>query len=217
MSVAEQQAGTSPRSGRPRDRQADRAILRAALHLLAEHGYDALTVEGVAAASGVAKTTIYRRYASKRELVAAALASLVADHPVAPETGDPRADLLAVVRSAIDVAAGDEVGYVLLGTLLATERREPQLLALFREVVLAPRLERAAHALRRGIDAGMLRADLPVETAIELAMGALLARHLVGRQPDESWLDDVMTILWTGAVARPIPGLPRSGEPGGAA
>jgi AcrR family transcriptional regulator len=217
MTVDGQQPGTSPRSGRPRDRQVDRAILRAALHLLVEHGYDALSVEGVAAASGVAKTTIYRRYASKRELVAASLALLVAGHPVAPETGDPRADLRAVVRSAIDVTTGDEVGYVLLGTLLATERREPQLLALFREVVLGPRLERAAHALRRGIDAGTLRADLPVEAAIELAMGALLARHLVGRQPDESWLDDVMAILWTGAMARPIPGPTHSGKPGGAA
>lgn len=217
MNVEQREPGTSARSGRPRDRQADEAILQATLRLLAEQGYDALSVEGIAADSGVAKTTIYRRYAGKRELVAASLASLVAGHPVAPETGDPRADLLAVVRSAIDVAAGDEVGYALLGTLLATERREPQLLALFREVVLAPRLERAAHALRRGIDTGTLRADLPVEATIELAMGSLLARHLVGRQPDESWLDDVMRVLWTGAAALPAPAPASSGKPAGAA
>ena len=73
------------RAGRPRDPAADRAILDATLHLLAEQGYQAMSIEGVAAASGVSRPTVYRRYASKADLVAAALAGL----PSGPEVELP--------------------------------------------------------------------------------------------------------------------------------
>ena len=57
--------------GRPRDPQADRAILMQTLRLLAEQGYAAMSVESVAAAAGVGKATLYRRYRDKRDLVVA--------------------------------------------------------------------------------------------------------------------------------------------------
>ena len=66
----------NPRPGRPRDPGVDRAIVRATLNALAEQGYRGMSVEGVAAAAGVGKTTIYRRYASKEEMVVAALSTI---------------------------------------------------------------------------------------------------------------------------------------------
>jgi AcrR family transcriptional regulator len=72
-------AATSARArGRPRDPAIDRAILDAALRLLAEQGYDGMSLEAVAGAAGVGKTTIYRRYPGKRELVVAAISSIAA-------------------------------------------------------------------------------------------------------------------------------------------
>ena len=57
------------RPGRPRDPSRDEAIFAATLALFAEHGYAGVSIEGVAARAGVGKATIYRRYASKAQLV----------------------------------------------------------------------------------------------------------------------------------------------------
>src|ERR1041384_7641287 len=65
-----------PPRGRPRDPSRDEAIIDAAIGVLVRDGYDRLSMEGVAAAAGVGKTTIYRRWSSKAELVIDAMATL---------------------------------------------------------------------------------------------------------------------------------------------
>src|SRR5262245_29903721 len=62
--------------GRPRDPSRDQAIIDASIDLLVSEGYDRLTMEGVAAAAGVGKATVYRRWGSKAELVIDAMATL---------------------------------------------------------------------------------------------------------------------------------------------
>ena len=83
--------------GRPRDPHADDAILAAARELLVEVGFERMTVTDVAARAGVGRPTVYRRYASKEELVAASVEALRSDEPT-PDTGslcgDIRAELL---------------------------------------------------------------------------------------------------------------------------
>src|SRR3954470_10481146 len=87
------------RRGRARSTQADRAIFAATRTLLDEAGYHGLTVEGVAAEAGVAKTTIYRRYANKALLVLDAMLQAARDAPVAlPDTGSFRDDLVAIAH-----------------------------------------------------------------------------------------------------------------------
>src|SRR6476469_2026219 len=87
-------ASASPRRGRPRSQANDDAILEAAVQLLGEVGFSRLSMEGVAAAAGVSKPTLYLRYASKAELVAAAFTAVRMG--AAPAlTGDLRADLVA--------------------------------------------------------------------------------------------------------------------------
>ena len=80
--------------------EADEAILRAALELLAENGYRALTMESVRERSGVGKATLYRRYGSKEELVAAAIVHLNSDIPLPEDTGSVAGDFAATAQAS---------------------------------------------------------------------------------------------------------------------
>ena len=88
--------------GRPREARTDRAILRAALELIAEQGVHRFRTDDVAGRAGVGKGAIYRRYRSKDELVTAAIAALVSEIAV-PDTGSTQADVLALMREAVEV------------------------------------------------------------------------------------------------------------------
>ena len=79
--------------------EADEAILQAALELLAEDGYRALTMERVRERSGVGKATLYRRYGSKEELVRAAIVHLNADIPLPEDTGSLAGDFAATAQA----------------------------------------------------------------------------------------------------------------------
>ena len=87
--MATQQPESAPSAGRPRSEEAHQAILDATLELLAEVGFSALTVEGVASRAGVGKATIYRRWASKLPLVVEAFGELPALEDA--DTGSRRA------------------------------------------------------------------------------------------------------------------------------
>ncbi len=89
--------------GRPRDPAIDAAIRKAALDIVAERGYGTLTMEGVAARSGASKQAVYRRYASKGELLLAALDSVLHETLPTPDTGSLREDLLLLIRAGFDM------------------------------------------------------------------------------------------------------------------
>ena len=107
-----------------------------------------MSIEGVAAAAGVGKPTIYRRYPSKRELVVAAMSSLAASLPAPPDTGDVRADLLAFLEPAFGVFQSG-VGFAMLGALLVKERDDPALMDLFRSRIVRPRMHTVAEIVRQ--------------------------------------------------------------------
>jgi AcrR family transcriptional regulator len=114
------EATSTPRPlGRPRDERADRAILAAALELMAEHGVRDLRMDDVAERAGVGKATIYRRYRSKDELITDAVAALVSEITV-PDTGSTRADLLALMRRAVKMYRGSVEAGVMPGLVDAT-------------------------------------------------------------------------------------------------
>ena len=128
-------APTTRGQGRPRDPAADQAILEATRTLLVQQGYDRLSIEGVAAVAKVGKTTIYRRYRSKRELVVAAISTLVASIEPPADTGNTRQMLEDLVVRTFEVMQRDGLAFSLIGTLLTKEREDPELVALFREPV----------------------------------------------------------------------------------
>src|SRR6185369_5483706 len=86
------------RPGRPRSADVDRAIIGATLDLLVDEGYNALTVEAVAARAGVGKTTVYRRWANKDELIADALSSVNDELMPMPTEGTVRERLVMVLE-----------------------------------------------------------------------------------------------------------------------
>src|SRR3954454_16206497 len=90
--------------GRPLDPEVDEAIVAAATRQFLEHGIQRMTVPGVAAAAGVAKTTVYRRYSTPAQLALAAIGRLTASDQGA-DTGSTRDALLQLlegVRQRID-------------------------------------------------------------------------------------------------------------------
>ena len=112
------------RPGRPRSEAAHQAILAAAVALLREVGYDAVTMDGIAARAGVGKATVYRRWATKEELVVEAITSLVRAFPV-PDTGTTEGDLMALMRRILAMYADPATGLLLSGLVAAKARSAP--------------------------------------------------------------------------------------------
>lgn len=189
-------------AGRPRDPVVDEAILRSAIDMLLERGYDELSVERVAAAASVGKTTIYRRFPTKRDLVVAAVSS-VADSIAPPaDTGDTRADLAAFVRGTFGAVTHGGLMYVIVGTALVKERQDPALLTLIRERVLRPRVRLAVGILRLGQERGEIRPDADLELTAQSIAGALLSRHVGGFGADDAGLERIIDGVWRGIAVR---------------
>jgi AcrR family transcriptional regulator len=176
--------------GRPPDPEADQRIIQAAQKLLADEGFARMSIEGVAAESGVAKTTIYRRFSDKADLATAAIGGLVQLAVPAP-VGNAYEDLLAQLefnRRSIDMA--------FVGVLLAEEPRNPQLLATFRERVILPRLEIFRQILAGGVERGELRADLDFDAVRDVVLGAIFVHHIVEGRPAGDWPRRVLDSVW---------------------
>jgi AcrR family transcriptional regulator len=195
--------GLRPRVGRPRDPACDVAILQATLDLFAAEGYAAVSMEGVAARAGVGKATIYRRYATKAELVVAAVrqGALMDDH--LPETGNLRADLVGMMRPLVDRLRGAD-GKLL--TMFAVERfRNPDLADEFDRSIVGKKREHLRHLVRSAIERG----ELPPSTDVELiaeAAPALLWHHALYGLPMEGDLLDRILDLVLPRAAPPIGG-----------
>jgi AcrR family transcriptional regulator len=186
-----------PTPGRPRDARADRAILTATLELIAAVGIGDLRVDDVADRGGVGKAAIYRRYASKDELVAAAITALVSEISV-PDTGSTRDDLLALMREAVAVY-NDPVHAGVMPSLVAAMRHQPELASAVREGLLTKRREALRAVLDRGVARGDLRADLDVELALDVLGGPLFYRLLITGGPlDDSLVAGVAELILRG-------------------
>ena len=185
------------RRGRPRDPEADQAILQTTLKLLTEHGYAGLSVERVAAEAGVGKTTIYRRYTTKEELVTAAVGALKDELGPPPNTGDVRADIVEmIVRSHAILVRGP--GFAMIGALLVEERRNPQLIESFRERIIRPRRDDVITLLKRGVERGQVRADADLAVAAHAILGAILANHIFGTPDSAELIEHTIETVWHG-------------------
>jgi AcrR family transcriptional regulator len=175
---------TSRGRGRPRSAARDDAILTAAVDALRRHGYSRMSMEGVAAAAGVSKPTLYLRYGSKAELAAAAFARVRLGGVPAP-TGDLRADLVAQLRHLR--SSLDGLGMALVGVCLAEEDHLPDLIDELRARSLRPGRQLMRDALADAQERGDLPPDADLETAIEIAFGAYYARYIAGEPFDDGW------------------------------
>lgn len=164
---------------------AAQAILDAARELLAEKGVRGLTVEGVAARAGVAKTTVYRRYRSKDELALAVLIDMVEAVVAVPDLGDAREELVTFVGKAVTILRTTLMGRVMQG-LVSELATDPELARAFREQVVSLRVGELRRLVARGIARGDLRPGTDTELLHELLFGPVYYRLLLGGAP----LDD---------------------------
>jgi AcrR family transcriptional regulator len=194
----ELQAAAERPVGRPRDARADRAILQATLELIAEVGVHEFRTEDVAARAGVGKGAIYRRYRSKDELVTAAVAALVSEEIALPNTGSTRADLIALMREAVDLYRGD-LASRLMPNLVGAMAQKPELARTVRERFLAGRRAALAEVLQRGVERGELDPELDLELALDVLGGPLFYRLLVTGGPiDEQLAEGVADLILRG-------------------
>jgi AcrR family transcriptional regulator len=190
---------TIPRGGgRPRLARIDEAVLKSTLRHLAERGYAGMSVNAIAAELGVSKPTIYLRWPSKVDLAIAAVTSLYVDQPEA-STGDVRTDLVAHVRSVQRVHA--TVGIGLTATVLGEQQSNPALIAAFRERAVRPSRQRARRILQAGIRRREIRADVDVDAAVNMLVGALYAAYLAGNERGFD-AESVVDTLLAGLVGR---------------
>lgn len=169
----------SEQTGRPRDPVIDRAIIAAALEEVAELGYAAATMAGIARRAAVPKSTVYRRWESKQDLVVEAMGHV---GPARHWTwsGDARADLLGQMTDLVARWQDPESAAVML-SLITEVSRSPELFAVWDERVLAPFRRRVAAVLSHGIETGQLRDDVDVglvaEMMLALPLHIALAPH----------------------------------------
>jgi AcrR family transcriptional regulator len=197
------ESAAPPRKGRPRSADADRAILAATRTVLAEQGWPGLTMGDVAARAGVAKTTLYRRWPSKNDLVVAAVAVLF-DELEMSDLGSLQADIEAVVQQFADLLAQPESQAALLA-LFAEATRDPALRLRVREAITDPQKQ----LVRQGRAAAQARGELPpdqnpaqacadVDVIFDTIAGAVEHRMLVSGEPaSPEWIRRFTTLLLT--------------------
>ncbi|MEH0931604.1 TetR/AcrR family transcriptional regulator [Micromonospora sp. CPCC 205558] len=172
----------APRSpGRPRSIRADEAIIEATLDLLAEgSSIEVLSIEAIAARAGVGKATIYRRWAGKDALLLDALRRLKGIM-AQPEGHSVREDLVLLV-GAIGKNVDPRAAKIMPCLVPAVNRSGDQF-QLYQSII-APRRQLMREVLRRGIDEGVLRADIDVEVTMALLTGPMLIQRVLQWNPD---------------------------------
>lgn len=194
--------------GRPRSEQSRRAILSAAYEAMAETGFAALSVEGIARKAGASKATVYRWWPSKAAVVLDALQEHTDGYPGFRHSGDTRADLTEELRGVV-AFYGSAAGAALLD-LIAQSRFDASLAKALRERFIMARRAETTEVLRAGIASGQLRPDLDVEVTMDAIWGSVYYKLLVSHTPlTATYADQVLATIWP-VLAAPTHGRKRS-------
>ncbi|WP_216591190.1 TetR/AcrR family transcriptional regulator [Streptomyces brasiliscabiei] len=195
--------------GRPRNAAADTAILAATREALVDLGWSKLTLGDVATRAGVAKTTLYRRWAGKNELVVDAVAELF-DELRLPDRGSLAADIEGVVLQFAAILARPEAKSGLMAVIAESTRDDA-----LRERIRASIVDRQKRLVLEGRARALTRGELPpepdpatatrtVDLIFDVVAGAVVHRTLVSAErADEQWVRDFTTLLLQGLRRAP--------------
>lgn len=188
--------------GRKRDHSRDPEILDAALDVLAEVGYDRMTMDMVAARAKAGKATVYRRWPSKADLVVEAVACMKkvdTDPASLPDTGTLRGDLIAMMRPHTIVDAEKKLR--VMAGLVSMLAQSPEFADAVNAAIVEPRASINRVFLQRAVDRGEIPADVDIEQLAILAPSMVAYRVLVLRKPvDRAFLLGVLDDILLPAV-----------------
>ncbi|MEV7979773.1 TetR/AcrR family transcriptional regulator [Streptomyces sp. NPDC086519] len=192
---------TARRSRITPEREAE--LYEAVLDLLREVGYDALTMDAVAARTKSSKATLYRQWGGKAELVAKAVRYQKPGALGEIDTGSLRGDLHALTLRSDDCDM--EQSSALMRGLAMAIHGNPDLLNAFKEHLIEPEMAQFHQVLRRAIDRGEIRADNPaIDFVMHMMIGGFAARSLIDEQPPTQ----AFLLSYIDAVVLPALGAP---------
>jgi AcrR family transcriptional regulator len=197
-----QESPTPPRRrGRPRSESAHRALLEATLREFVARGYEAMSLEAIAAAAGVSKLTLYRHWESKLALVRELLQSVSDETPI-EDQGSLEENLRVLLREAYQASITSLAGQI-IPRLVEEVASHPELLEVYQKEILRPRLERLKVLIARAHERGELREDLPFPILADMFAGPIFY-HLTVLALVESNLSDDVPELLTQAILKGI-------------
>ncbi|HAG82211.1 MAG TPA: TetR family transcriptional regulator [Cyanobacteria bacterium UBA12227] len=170
--------------GRPRSIKSHQAMLQATLELLAEVGFDAMSIDAIAIRAGVSKTTIYRRYTSKEELVADAIES-VREEILIPDTGNLQGDIDALIQNAAQITLSP-LGRQTVAMIISSASSNAQFAQIYWTKYLQPRRKTFAVVLERAKARNEIPTDLDSDLVFDMMSGIMLYA-LIFQQNSESW------------------------------
>jgi len=174
----------------------DARILSVTLDLVRTRGPRAVSIEAVAATAGIAKTTIYRRYEGRDDLLRAAIESSSAEVSIPSDL--PTYETFRWILRDAGSMADNMVGRGAAASIILGEHPDSD------EMVRAMIKARAASLttfLHARVATGDLRADLDIGLTATILLGALLGQIVRGDALDDAWADSVLVLLWPGIRA----------------
>ncbi len=194
--------------GRPRSAQAHKAIIDATLELLAEEGFQGLSIEAVAARAGVGKTTIYRRWASKDELVMDAIREVQVNLSVI-DTGNFRNDLVTFFKTAYQGVMAHPLLEQLVLKFIGDYQTNPEIFQVFFRQIVIPRFQYFFHRVEQAKARGEIRKDIDPKLVMDLVAGALFFHWIVTRNfmPTSStspveWMEQMIDAILQGIATK---------------
>jgi AcrR family transcriptional regulator len=179
VKTAQRQASAG--RGRPRDPAADEAILRAALELFVEHGVEGASFEQIARRAGVARTTVYRRWSSREDLLAQAM-EVAREAPERSLTAAARVPLRRMADELINALSemATRRGYLrTVAKLVGSVPDSPKLMSVYWNTYLIPRRRMVAEIIGRARARGAIAKDADSETLLDMIGGAIMYHLLI--------------------------------------
>jgi AcrR family transcriptional regulator len=162
------------RGGRPRSERIHQAILKTAIDLVLEIGFRAVSIESIAAKTGVGKTTIYRRWPNKAAVIMEAFMQRVGSETLFPSAPTAIESIRLQMRSMAKVFRGKDGA--LVKALVAEAQLCPEFAIIFRDRWTLPRRKLALGILKEAVRGGELRPNLDLEATIDLLYAPLYYR-----------------------------------------
>lgn len=185
----------------PRVARSRAAILSATAALLIQEGAGGITIEGIAERSGVAKTTIYRHWKSRSQLIFDAFESMLSSTPAVPPPGPVRERLTLILSSLVRGLTISEWAPAVTALIDAGDR-DPEIRSLVHDF-LVRRMAPSREVLHEAVEDGVLRPDLDIDLAVSMLVGPVFYRRLVSREPiDAAIAARVVDQFLAGASAR---------------